>query len=269
MITDLRTISNFFFTHIKFVTNLSLFEGSRRTPKSNLWTTPEMGFVRDEMNKHYELNRGVRRLLTRCGLHKFHWSWWGWFNFSCTKRERTNDWATRTRGFVMERECKSIFPGCAKKVKVVSSMFNNIQLLCRESILTCSSQRWTGQFCDLVIKQLYKRTLRQHTFYRNWSLWDRGLIYCIYHWKEESARKRVSAFPFACRQIDSDIWFFQGMMISPYVSLYLVTVYLTTCHRNWLGRLKPGKWNDFETKWNTSTNKHRDKYPKTHIVDLF
>ena len=72
MITDLRTISNFFFTHIKFVTNLSLFEGSRRTPKSNLWTTPKMGFVRDEMNKHYELNRGVRRLLTRCGLHKFH-----------------------------------------------------------------------------------------------------------------------------------------------------------------------------------------------------
>ena len=111
--------------------------------------------------------------------------------------------------------------------------------------------------------ELYKSTLRQHTFYRTWSLWDRGLIYCIYHWKEESARKRVSAFPFACRQIDSDIWFFQGMMISPYVSLYLVTVYLTTCHRNWLGRLKPGKWNDFETKWNTSTNKHRDKYPKT------
>ena len=52
-------------------------------------------------------------------------------------------------------------------------------------------------------------------------------------------------------------------MISRYVSLYLVTVYLTTCHRNWLGRLKPGKWNDFETKWNTSTNKHRDKYPQT------
>ena len=125
---------------------------------------------------------------------------------------------------------------------------------------------------NFVIKhrlELYKSTLRQHTFYRNWSLWDRGLIYCIYHWKEESARKRVSAFPFACRQIDSDIWFFQGMMISPYVSLYLVTVYLTTCHRNWLGRLKPGKWNDFETKWNTSTNKQRDEYPKTHIVDLF
>ena len=121
---------------------------------------------------------------------------------------------------------------------------------------------------NFVIKhrlELYKSTLRQHTFYRNWSLWDRGLIYCIYHWKEESARKRVSAF----RQIDSDIWFFQGMMISPYVSLYLVTVYLTTCHRNWLGRLKPGKWNDFETKWNTDTNKQRDKYPKTHIVDLF
>ena len=104
------------------------FEGSRRTPKSNLWTTPKMGFVRDEMNKHYELNRGVRRLLTRCGLHKFHWSWWGWFNFSCTKRERTNDWATRTRGFVMERECKSIFSECAKKSKLwhqCSTIFNS------------------------------------------------------------------------------------------------------------------------------------------------
>ena len=102
----------------------------------------KMGFVRDEMNKHYELNRGVRRLLTRCGLHKFHWSWWGWFNFSCTKRERTNDWATRTRGFVMERECKSIFLGCAKKVKVLTTIINNIQLLCRESILTCSKMDW-------------------------------------------------------------------------------------------------------------------------------
>ena len=142
MITDLRTIPNFFFTHTKLVTNLSLFEGSRRTPQSNLWTTPEMGFVRDEMNKRYELNRGVRRLLTRCGLHKFHWSWWGWFNFSCTKRERTNDWATRTRGFVMERECKSIFLGCAKKVKVLTTIINNIQLLCRESILTCSKMDW-------------------------------------------------------------------------------------------------------------------------------
>ena len=109
MITDLRTISNFFFTHIKFVTNLSLFEGSRRTPKSNLWTTPKMGFVRDEMNKHYELNRGVRRLLTRCGLHKFHWSWWGWFNFSCTKRERTNDWAKKQYASWWSENAKNIF----------------------------------------------------------------------------------------------------------------------------------------------------------------
>ena len=141
MITDLRTISNFFFMHVKFVTNL--FQGSRRTPRSNLWTTPKTGFVRDEMNKHYELNRGVRRLLTRYGLHKFHWSWWGWFNFSCTKRERTNDWATRTRGFVMERECKKyFFSGCAKKVKVLTSMFNNIQLLCCESILSFSKMDW-------------------------------------------------------------------------------------------------------------------------------
>ena len=250
MITDLRTISNFFFTHIKFVTNLSLFEGSRRTPQSNLWTTPKMGFVRDEMNKHYELNRGVRRLLTRCGLHKFHWSWWGWFNFYCTKRERTNDWATRTRGFVMERECKSIFLGCAKKWKLWHQ-YSTIVSWKHPNVL----KDGLGNFVIKHRLELYKSILRQHTFYRNWSLWDRGLIYCIYHWKEESARKRVSAF----RQIDSDIWFFQGMMISPYVSLYLVTVYLTTCHRNWLGRLKPGKWNDFETngtqaQTNTETN---------------
>ena len=54
------------------------------------------------------------------------------------------------------------------------------------------------------------------------------------------------------------------MMISPYVSLYLVTVYLTTCHRNWLGLEKPGKWNDFETRWNTSTKKQGYRYTITY-----
>ena len=103
--------------------------------------------VPDGSDKHYELNRGVRRLLTRCGLHKFHWSWWGWFNFSCTKRERTNDWATRTRGFVMERECKKyFFQDVRKKWKFwhqCSTIFNSCVVKASYRF-----QRWTGQFCD-------------------------------------------------------------------------------------------------------------------------
>ena len=201
---DYRFEDNFkFLFHARKVCYKS-FSGVSPDPQSNLWTTPKTGFVRDEMNKHYELNRGVRRLLTRYGLHKFHWSWWGWFNFSCTKRERTNDWARRTRGFVMERECKKyFFQDVRKKWKFwhqCSTIFNSCVVKASYRV-----QRWTGQFCDHVIKhrlELYKSISRQHTFYRNWSLWDRGLIYCIYYWKEESARKRVLAFPFACRQID-------------------------------------------------------------------
>ena len=156
---------------------------------------------------------------------------------------------------------KIFFSGCAKKLKFwhqCSTLFNSCVVKASYRV-----QRWTGQFCDLVIKhrlELYKSILRQHTFYRNWSLWDRGLIYCIYYWKEESVRKRVLAFPFACRQIDQICDYSRGgWFLSICECLYLITVYLTTCHRNWLGLLKPGKWNDFETKWNTSTNKHRHK----------
>ena len=114
--------------------------------------------------------------------------------------------APRGRGLMIGREEQeaSWWSGNAKNIffrmceKSESSDINVQQYSTRV-------QRWTGQFCDHVIKhrlELYKSISRQHTFYRNWSLWDRGLIYCIYYWKEESARKRVLAFPFACRQID-------------------------------------------------------------------